>query len=158
MRFIGNIEAKIDSKGRAFLPAAFRKELQAASEERLVMRRDVFQSCLVLYPGNVWDRQLDELRSRLNRWNAEEQQIFRQFVADVEIVPLDASGRILIPGRLQRAIDIRRSIRFIGMDDTIEIWTAEATEQPFMDARSFSEALQRCMGESGGSCREGGES
>ena len=28
MRFLGNIEAKIDVKGRAFLPAIFRKVLQ----------------------------------------------------------------------------------------------------------------------------------
>ena len=29
MRFIGNIEAKTDSKGRVFLPACFRRTLQA---------------------------------------------------------------------------------------------------------------------------------
>ena len=43
MRFLGNIEAKVDVKGRAFLPAVFRKILQMAGEERLVMRKDVFQ-------------------------------------------------------------------------------------------------------------------
>ena len=30
MRFLGNIEAKTDVKGRVFLPAVFRKVLQAA--------------------------------------------------------------------------------------------------------------------------------
>ena len=48
MRFLGNIEAKIDAKGRAFLPATFRKVLQTEKEERLVLRKDVFQPCLVL--------------------------------------------------------------------------------------------------------------
>ena len=43
MRFLGNIEAKIDAKGRVFLPATFRKVLQAAGEESLVLRKDVFQ-------------------------------------------------------------------------------------------------------------------
>ena len=62
MRFLGNIEAKIDSKGRVFLPAAFRKELQSAGEESLVVRKDVFQPCLVLYPESVWNRQMDILR------------------------------------------------------------------------------------------------
>ena len=80
MRFIGNIEAKTDSKGRAFLPAVFRKVLQAAGEERLVLRKDIFQPCLVLYPESVWNEQLDILRSRLSRWNSRQQQIFRQFV------------------------------------------------------------------------------
>ena len=30
MRFLGNIEAKADAKGRAFLPATFRKEIGRA--------------------------------------------------------------------------------------------------------------------------------
>ena len=50
MRFLGNIEAKADSKGRVFLPAVFRKEIQQAEEVRLVMRKDVFEDCLVLFP------------------------------------------------------------------------------------------------------------
>ena len=33
MRFLGNIEAKTDAKGRVFLPAGFRKVLQVAGEE-----------------------------------------------------------------------------------------------------------------------------
>ena len=48
MRFLGNIEAKTDSKGRVFLPAIFRKVLQGAGEEVLVLRKDVHQRCLVL--------------------------------------------------------------------------------------------------------------
>ena len=63
MRFLGNIEAKIDTKGRAFLPATFRKVLQAGGEERLVLRKDVFQPCLVLYPESVWNGQMDLMRS-----------------------------------------------------------------------------------------------
>ena len=50
MRFLGNIEAKTDAKGRAFLPANFRKILQVSGEEKLVLRKDVFQPCLVIYP------------------------------------------------------------------------------------------------------------
>ncbi|MCT6632051.1 cell division/cell wall cluster transcriptional repressor MraZ, partial [Staphylococcus aureus] len=69
-RFLGNIEAKADIKGRLFIPALFRKQLQAASEERLIMRKDTFQECLVLYPESVWNEELNELRGRLNKWNA----------------------------------------------------------------------------------------
>ena len=47
IRFLGNIEAKTDAKGRVFIPAGFRRQLQSASEERLVLRKDVFQDCLV---------------------------------------------------------------------------------------------------------------
>ena len=121
MRFLGNIEAKLDVKGRAFLPAAFRKILQAGGEERLVLRKDVFQSCLVLYPESVWNEQMDLLRVRLNRWNRQEQQVFRQFVSEVELLTLDGNGRFLIPKRYLRMAEIDQDVKFVGMDDTIEI-------------------------------------
>ena len=63
MRFLGNIEARIDAKGRAFLPSTFRKVLQASGSESLVLRKDIFQPCLVLYPESVWNEQMDALRA-----------------------------------------------------------------------------------------------
>jgi MraZ protein len=145
MRFLGNIEAKIDAKGRAFLPATFRKVLQAAEEERLVLRKDVFQPCLVLYPESVWNEQLDLMRRRLNRWNRQEQQVFRQFVSEVEIVALDASGRILIPKRYLRMTQIEQDIKFVGMDDTIEIWSTRLAEEQKMAPEDFSNSLEQLM-------------
>jgi MraZ protein len=145
MRFLGNIEAKVDQKGRAFLPATFRKVLQASGEERLVMRKDVFQSCLVLYPESVWNVQMDLLRSHLNRWNAQHQQIFRQFVSDVEVLALDGNGRFLIPRRYMKMASIEQDVKFIGMDDTIEIWCTGDTEKPFIEPAEFGAALEKIM-------------
>lgn len=145
MRFLGNIEAKADSKGRVFLPASFRKVLQASGEDQIVMRKDVFQDCLVLYPESVWNEQVDGLRSRLNRWNKQHQQIYRQFVSDVELVNLDASGRMLIPRRYQEMVGITQVVRFLGVGDTIEIWAGGESSKPFMDAEDFGKALEELM-------------
>lgn len=146
MRFLGNIEAKTDAKGRAFLPAAFRKVLQAQSEEHLVLRKDVFQPCLVLYPASVWNEQMDSMRQRLNRWDRQQQQVYRQFVSDVELISLDSNGRFLIPKRLQRLAAIEQEIRFVGMGDTIEIWSAEEAERQQLSAEEFGNALEQLMG------------
>ena len=147
MRFLGNIEAKTDTKGRAFLPAAFRKVLQGGGDERLVLRKDVFQPCLVLYPESIWNEQMDILRSRLNRWNKQHQQVFRQFVSEVELVTLDGNGRFLIPKRYLRMADITQDIKFIGMGDTIEIWSNQKVEQQQMKPEEFGQALQMLMEE-----------
>ena len=146
MRLLGNIEAKVDAKGRVFLPAVFRKGLQTEREESLVMRKDVFQSCLVLYPESVWNAQMDQLRSRLNRWNRAHQEIYRQFVSDVEMITLDGNGRFLIPKRYLRMADIAQEVKFIGMGDTIEIWSAARTAKPFMEPDDFGRALEEVMG------------
>ena len=148
VRFLGNIEAKADAKGRVFLPAVFRKVLQASGEEHLIMRKDVFQPCLVLYPESVWNTMLDALRQRLNRWNAKDQQVFRQFVADVEITKLDGNGRFLIPKRYLKMANIEQAIKFVGMDDSIEIWANTNNNQTFMAPDAFSQALEEAMKES----------
>ena len=145
MRFLGNIEAKTDTKGRAFLPAVFRKVLQSVGEERLVMRKDIHQQCLVLYPESVWNEQMDALRQRLNRWNKQHQQVFRQFVSEVEVLTLDGNGRFLISKRYQKLAAIEQDIKFIGMGDTIEIWSQQLVEQSQMQPEEFGNAIEELM-------------
>ena len=145
MRFIGNIEAKTDNKGRVFLPACFRRILQSGNCDKVMLRKDVYQDCLVLYPFSSWNEQLDLLRSRLDKWNARHQMIFRQFIADVEELSIDSNGRILLPKRYMNMACINQEVRFIGMDDTIEIWAKEKVEKPFMTPEEFGEELEKIM-------------
>ncbi len=145
MRFLGNIEAKTDTKGRAFLPAVFRKVLQASDEENLVLRRDVFQKCLVLYPESVWNARLDLLKQQLRPWKQSHQQMFRQFVSEAEVVTLDGNGRFLISKRLQKIAEIDQDIQFIGMDDTIEIWSPRNLEQTLKTDEDFGSEFENIM-------------
>lgn len=73
------------------------------------------------------------------------QMIFRQFAADVEELGIDSNGRILLPKRYLKMAEIAQEVRFIGMDDTIEIWAKEKLEQPFMSPEDFSRELERIM-------------
>ena len=145
MRFLGNIEAKADAKGRAFLPAVFRKVLQASGEESLVLRKDVFQKCLVLYPESVWNERLDLLKSQLKPWKQSHQQMFRQFVSEAEVVVLDGNGRFLISKRLQKIADIDQDIQFIGMDNTIEIWSPKNLLQTLKPDEEFGIEFENIM-------------
>jgi MraZ protein len=147
MRLLGNIEAKVDAKGRAFLPASFRKVLSASGEETLVLRRDIFEACLVIYPQSVWNAEMDALRKRLNRFNRKEQMVFRQFVSGVVDLGIDGNGRILIPRTFLEQVGIGQNIRFIGMGDTIEVWPNDNQQKTLMDANEFSETLQQIMSE-----------
>ncbi len=146
-RFLGNIDAKADAKGRVFVPAAFRKILQTAGEERLVMRRDVFQECLVLYPESIWNEELTQMRARLNKWDPVQQQTFRNFVLETEVLEMDSNGRILISKRYMQAAGIHNEIRFVGMDYTIEIWAKQKLEKPLMSQEEFARNMQKFMGE-----------
>ena len=127
------------------MPATFRKVLQANGEEQLVMRKDVYQPCLVLYPESVWNRKIDTLAAHFNDWDDQGQLLMRQFTSEAEAVVLDGNGRFLIPKRCLQMADIDQSIRFIGINDVIEIWAVEKTEQPFLSQDEFSAKLKALM-------------
>jgi MraZ protein len=146
MRFIGDYPAKTDAKGRVFLPAALRKMLSAAGEERLVLRADLFQQCLVLYPESLWEEMLDEMRMRLNRWNGQHQTMMRQFVAEAEIVELDSNGRFLINKRKLQYAKIDQDVRFLAVDDHIEVWAKDQLEAHLATSDSLGDNLQELMG------------
>lgn len=145
IQFLGNIEAKIDTKARVFVPASFRKILQSSAQNALILRKDIFQDCLVLYPLQVWEEELANLRSRLNRWDKSQQALFRQFVVDAERVEMDANGRILIPKRYCQMVGITADVIFLGVDNTIEIWTKETLNSTLIAADSFSKQIESLM-------------
>ena len=144
-QFLGSFEAKVDAKGRVFVPAAFRKLLQLQGEEWLVLRKDIFQDCLVLYPGSVWEEEIEVLRSKLSKWNKVEQQVFRQFVLDAERIEMDGSGRVLISKRYLELVDIDAHVCFLGVDNTIEIWAKNKLDKPLMEAEDFAKEIQKLM-------------
>ena len=113
MLFAGTTEAKLDAKGRVFFPSEFRRQLTEA-DTQLVLKRDAFQQCLVVYPFSVWQAEVAHLRQRINRWDRREAMFFRQFLADAQMLTLDASGRILIPRANRRFRRCRRQGGTLG--------------------------------------------
>ena len=119
--------------------------LQASGEDFLVLRKDVFQKCLVLYPESVWNTRLDMLKAQLRPWKPTHQQIFRQFVSEAEVVNLDGNGRFLISKRLQKIAEIDQDLQFIGMDDTIEIWSPKNLSQTLKTDEEFGTEFENIM-------------
>ena len=144
MKFTGTASAKLDAKGRVFFPATFRK-LLAEDEVEFILRRDVYQPCLVVYPMAVWENEVETLRKRLNLWNPQQAMVFRQFMADAESISLDASGRFLLPKRMLQIANIASEVVFVGVDDRIEVWSKEKMEQPFLSPEEFGKSLQNLM-------------
>ena len=122
------------------------RRMQKAECSCLPYSGSSYQDCLVLYPENVWNEQMNELRCKLNRWNSRHQMIFRQFVSDVEVITLDGNGRFLIPKRYLKLAKIQQDVRFIGLDDTIEIWSKELADKPFITPEDFGKELEEIMG------------
>ena len=147
MQFTGSIDARTDEKGRIFVPSAFRKILQKEGEEGLVLRRDLFEPCLVLYPKSVWDARVDDVRARTNPFDRHQRQGLRLFMADAECITLDSGGRMLVPRRYMEYAGITTDVRFIGVDNTIEIWSRQAADSLLDNPAEAADLLEEMMRE-----------
>lgn len=145
-KFLSKIEAKVDNKGRLFVPAAYRRMLEAAGETSLCLRIDPIAKCVKLYPNSEWEKIDAQFTSKLNMWNKDDQRLYRQFASSVEQVDIDASGRVLIQKKHLDVIGVETEALFVGMGSYFEIWKAENLEDGMMSDEDFSAALQEKMG------------
>lgn len=151
MSFIGKYYGKADAKNRVFLPAQFRKILlQTAQDEeiQLVVRKDIFENCLVIYPMEQWELEIGKLRAGLNRFDSAKQMVYRKMVSEAVCVTPDANGRILIPKQLLESIGVSDGILFVGMEQTIEMWAAASeasVDEMFMSNEEFAESVRKLM-------------
>ena len=141
--FLGKIDAKLDAKGRVFVPSVFRKVLLEEEKERIVVRMEADERYLVVYPESVWTKQVMELQSKLNEWDPEDQMLLMQFVGDAEVLEFDAQGRVLMPKRLQTRMGLNGEVVFVGMVDRIAMWSKEVYEVKFAEKVKLSERLKQ---------------
>ena len=144
--FLGKIDAKLDAKGRVFVPSVFRKVLSEEERERVVVRMEADEKYLVVYPESVWNRQVVELQSKLNEWDPEDQMLLMQFVGDAEVLEFDAQGRVLLPKRLQVRMGLESEVVFVGMVDKIAMWSRSMYEEQFAVKAKLSERLKKLGG------------
>lgn len=144
--FLGKIDAKLDAKGRVFVPSVFRKVLSEEERERVVVRMEADERYLVVYPESVWNRQVVELQSKLNEWDPEDQMLLMQFVGDAEVLEFDAQGRVLLPKRLQVRMGLESEVVFVGMVDKIAMWSKSMYEEQFAVKAKLSERLKMLGG------------
>jgi len=123
--FIGNIEGRLDDKGRIFVPAVYRKILAEEESKRIVMRRDTDNECLMFYPESVWNGKVEQLRQTLDEWDPEDQLILMQFMADAEYMEMDGQGRILLQKKNLETIGAQQDVLFVGMLDRFALWAPE---------------------------------
>ena len=141
--FLGKIDAKLDAKGRVFVPSVFRKVLSEDERERIVVRMEAAENYLLVYPESVWNKQVLDLQSKLNEWDPEDQMLLMQFVGDAEVLEFDAQGRVLMPKRLQVRMGLESEVVFVGMVDRIAMWNKSMYEEQFAVKAKLSERLKQ---------------
>jgi MraZ protein len=144
--FIGDYACKVDVKGRIILPMAFKKQMPADTQDRFVVRKDIFENCLVLYAIEDWNRQLEKIRKRINQYNREQNMFLRNFFKGTAELSLDNNNRMLVPKRLMDLIGADRDFVLVGQDGRIEIWAADIYNKIDMPSEDFANLAEKLMG------------
>ena len=125
---------------------AFKKQMPADAQDHFVVRKDVFDDCLVLYAIEDWNRQLEKIRKKLNPYNREQNMFLRNFFKGTAELSLDNNNRILVPKRLMELIGAERDVVLAGQDGKIEIWAAGNYEKVDMPAEDFARMAEKYLG------------
>ena len=136
--FIGEYSAKLDDKCRVVFPAPFKSLMPTDGDMRFVIKKDIFEDCLEMYAFEEWERQSQEVKSKLNFFNRSHASFWREYMRDRAIVEPDSKlGRISIPRKLLESIGVTKEIVFSGSDYKIEIWAKEKYEASAISNEEF---------------------
>jgi len=144
--FIGDYTCKVDVKGRIILPAAFKKQMPADAQDHFVVRKDIFEKCLVLFAIEDWNRQLVKIRKKLNPFNREQNMFLRNFFKGTAELSLDNNNRILVPKKLMDLIGADRDVVLAGQDGRIEIWATDIYDKIDMPAEDLANLAEKYLG------------
>lgn len=144
--FIGDYTCKLDPKGRFVLPSGFRKLLSELPNGLLIVKKDIYENCLVMYTETEWERQVAIIREKLNPYNAGHNKFLRNFYRGAAEVMPDNNGRINIPKKLLDQIGIENSVVITGVDNKIEIWSEQEYSSGNLSGEEFANKASLFLG------------
>ena len=122
---LGTHTPKLDEKGRIFLPAKFRDELQ----DGLVVTRGQ-ERCLYVFTSKEF-ASVHEKIAQAPVTSADARRYMRVFLSGASDETPDKQGRVLLPQLLREYAGLSKDLVIIGVGSRAEIW----------DATSWSEYL-----------------
>lgn len=144
--FIGDYNCKVDEKGRVTFPSTLKKQMGSVSQGRFIVKKDIFEKCLVLFPIEEWERQNSIIRSKINPYNKEHNKFLRNFYRGSAEIILDSNNRMLIPKRLLDLANISKEAILTGQDGKIEIWSKELYDSVEEGYDDFAALAEKIMG------------
>lgn len=135
--FVGVYPEVIDNKGKTRFPKAFIDKMQENRHKYFIIRKDIFDSCLVLYTVDEWKKQNDTIHDHINPYKKEHNIFLRNFYAGITEIWLGFDNSITIPKYLLEKANIKNEIYFIGIDRKIEIVSKESKDLISQDGKEL---------------------
>ena len=149
LKLLGEYPCKLDNKGRILFPSRLRKSLEEVLHLGLVINRDIYTKCLVIYPQPTWERISADLE-KMNPHNRKHAEFVRFFLNGATELELDSVGRLNIPGHLldYAQVDLKKNNELVlcGLGQKMELWNKGTRESKFnaddFDFAALAEEVQ----------------
>lgn len=124
--FSGSSDAKIDEKSRFVLPQNFRYGLVENGKLEFTIALGL-GGCLAIYRKSDIEKIVERFKENLHV--AKFQKFFTLFFSTLHNTTCDSIGRLSIPNRLKKAVNIDKEIVLAGVMNKIEIWPKDVYER-----------------------------
>ena len=140
---IGEYKHNLDAKRRLAIPSKLRKELGNGA----VLTRGL-DNCLFVFPSKYW-APFAEMLAGLSMAKQDNRSFARLFLSAAVEVEFDSLGRILIPERLKKYADLKKSIVVAGLFNRLEVWDEERWTSYRSELEKNSDKIAEKLGELG---------
>lgn len=144
--FIGDFVCKPDAKGRIVLPALFKKAMSGGDQMCFVVRKDLFEDCLVLVPYEQWMEEVKVLEESLSSYRQKDRRLKRALYRSAAEVSLDGNGRFLVPKRLMDMIQADGEVVLLGVGSSIELWSKQQFESDKLEGEQLGDLAEELLG------------
>ncbi|GAW33826.1 cell division protein MraZ [Roseovarius sp. A-2] len=133
--FRGESLHKVDGKGRVSIPALYRRVIEASdpnwtdglNPELIIVYGDHRRSFLECYTVEAM-QEVDDKIAALPRGSQARKHLQRLFHGQSYPTSVDETGRLVLPAKLRRKIELEGEAFFIAAGDTFQIWKPETYE------------------------------
>ena len=133
--FRGESLNKVDGKGRVSIPALYRRVIEASdpnwteglNPELIIVYGDHRRHYLECYTVEAM-QEVDAKIAALPRGSHARKHLQRLFHGQSFPTSIDETGRLVLPAKLRRKIDLEGEAFFIAAGDTFQIWKPETFE------------------------------
>jgi MraZ protein len=115
----GNSPAKVDEKGRVKIPAVYLDTLKEWGDKFYVTSENGDRA--YIYPMKIWNG-IEEKLAKLSGHNRTKQKFLNRTNYFGQVVELDGQGRLLIPGVLREAAQMKGEVDVLGHLDHLQVW------------------------------------
>jgi MraZ protein len=140
-RFVANITARLDSKGRVSIPAPFRSVLARDGFEGLYCTPALDRPAIDA-GGHALISEIEALIGRFAPYSEQRERLALSLYGTSETLKIDGEGRVQLSESLKRHAGIADTVTFVGLGHKFQIWEPGRFRDELAEATATVRALK----------------